>query len=143
MFSISDEFINKKVDIGGALIIDDEVYNMRLFIENDEKLEIFDNSIKFKCKYENTDIILDVYLSNTLMFIIQKCDDVQSIVYKVKFIEDTELYEGVWEYCYTNDECESFKNCDIESLENISKKCIFTIYNDLLIKLSDILREEL
>lgn len=137
MYSIKNDFINKQADIGEALIIDEEAYDMRLFIKDIQNLEIFDNSLKFQCQLESTDTFLDVYLNKNFMIIVQKCDEVQIIVYKVKYDEDNELYEGFWEYCYTEDECENFKSIDIDSIGKIANKCVFSIYNDLLIKLRD------
>jgi hypothetical protein len=137
MFSIKNDFINKKADIGAALIIDEEAYDMKLFIQDVQNIEIFDNSLKFQCQYESTETFLDVNLNKNFMIIVQKCDNVQMIVYKVKYFEETELYEGYWDYCYTEDECENFKNIDLDSIGKIDKKCIFSINNELLIKLRD------
>jgi len=141
MFSTRNDFINKKVDIGAALIIDEEAYDMRLFIKDVQNIEIFDNSLKFQCQYESTDTFLDLCLNKYFMIIVQKCDEVQTIVYKVKYFEDTELYQGYWDYCYTEEECENFKNIDLDSIGKIDKKCIFSIYNELLIKLRDTILE--
>lgn len=128
-------FIESHADIQGAMIIDEDAYGIRLFIVNTETLEVFDNMIKFRCQYESTDTEVNMNLYKNHICILQKCDEIQTIIYKAKYNDNSQLYEGYWDYCYTKEEFNSLMNDDEDILEDINRKCIFSIYNDFLLNL--------